>query len=201
MDDMTSCVKYKGYAIFKRVRIPRENMAMRYATVDASGKYSATSSTQLSRLAYVTMMQVRVFIVVDAARAMAKATTIAVRYSLRRRQGFNADESGEHRVLQYQTQQYRLFPLLAAAYAIRYSGMILHDQLESFQEAIHGDERMLKEMMGKMHAQISALKSYCTRITADGIEECRRCCGGHGYLVVKILLALRMGETMHLTSA
>jgi acyl-CoA oxidase len=33
-----------------------------------------------------------------------------------------------------------------------------------------------------IHASSSALKSFSTMIAADGIEECRRACGGHGFL-------------------
>ncbi len=33
-----------------------------------------------------------------------------------------------------------------------------------------------------MHASSSALKSFTTTIAADGIEECRKACGGHGFL-------------------
>ena len=33
----------------------------------------------------------------------------------------------------------------------------------------------------ELHALSSGLKALCTWVTADGIEECRRTCGGHGY--------------------
>lgn len=36
--------------------------------------------------------------------------------------------------------------------------------------------------MGRAHASLAGLKSVCTMIAADGIEDCRKCCGGHGYL-------------------
>lgn len=35
-----------------------------------------------------------------------------------------------------------------------------------------------------MHATVSCLKAYTTWECADGIEECRKACGGHGYLRV-----------------
>lgn len=40
-----------------------------------------------------------------------------------------------------------------------------------------GDVSLLKDV----HVYSSGLKSYCTKLGADGIEEARRCLGGHGY--------------------
>lgn len=37
--------------------------------------------------------------------------------------------------------------------------------------------------MARAHASLAGLKSLSTTIAAEGIEDCRRCCGGHGYLV------------------
>ncbi len=34
---------------------------------------------------------------------------------------------------------------------------------------------------GQVHATSAGLKAVTTWMTADGIEECRKCCGGHGY--------------------
>jgi len=34
-----------------------------------------------------------------------------------------------------------------------------------------------------LHVASSGLKALCSRITSDGIEACRRACGGHGYLL------------------
>jgi acyl-CoA oxidase len=53
-----------GFARFDHAVIPRRNMAMRFATVDESGNYSKKSvSDATSKVAYITMMQVRAFIV------------------------------------------------------------------------------------------------------------------------------------------
>lgn len=40
-----------------------------------------------------------------------------------------------------------------------------------------GDTSLLKDV----HVYSSGLKSYCTKLGADGIEEARRCMGGHGF--------------------
>jgi hypothetical protein len=38
-------------------------------------------------------------------------------------------------------------------------------------------------MLSELHATSSSLKVFCTDIAANGIEVCRRTCGGHGYLL------------------
>lgn len=43
-------------------------------------------------------------------------------------------------------------------------------------------EVITKTEVGDMHASLSALKSFTTTVAADGIEDCRKSCGGHGFL-------------------
>jgi len=43
-------------------------------------------------------------------------------------------------------------------------------------------EPVNKEDVTDVHASSSALKSFTTMIAADGIEEMRKACGGHGFL-------------------
>jgi acyl-CoA oxidase len=53
-----------GFARFDNVLIPRRNMAMKFASVDENGKYTKKSvSDATSKIAYITMMQVRALIV------------------------------------------------------------------------------------------------------------------------------------------
>ena len=38
------------------------------------------------------------------------------------------------------------------------------------------------DTLKQFHAASSSLKSMCTGVTAAGIEDCRKACGGHGFL-------------------
>lgn len=38
------------------------------------------------------------------------------------------------------------------------------------------------DTLKQFHAASSGLKSMCTGVTAAGIEDCRKACGGHGFL-------------------
>jgi acyl-CoA oxidase len=81
-----------GFARFENVIIPRRNMAMRFASVDEQGKYSKKNvSDATSKVAYLTMMQVRACICNEAVKNLAMGCAIAIRYSAVRLQGFRLD--------------------------------------------------------------------------------------------------------------
>jgi len=162
-----------GYCRFTHVRIPRDQMLMRYSKVSREGVYSKPPHAKLS---YGTMVIVRAGLVGSAYFALAKSATIAIRYSAVRRQG-NPEGSGgdESKILDYRIQQYRLLPLLAAAYALQFTGKYMYEVYEQLQKGLSsGDLSALPEV----HATSSGLKSLTTRIASDGIEECRKACGG-----------------------
>ncbi|KAK8951545.1 Peroxisomal acyl-coenzyme A oxidase 1 [Platanthera zijinensis] len=122
---------------------------------------------------------VRQKIVSSASSALSRAVCIAVRYSAVRRQFGSQDGGPETQVIDYKTQQNRLFPLLASAYAFRFVGEWLAWLYTDVTKRLQiGDFETLPEV----HASTAGLKSLTTSTTADGIEECRKLCGGHGYL-------------------
>jgi len=132
---------------------------------------------------------VRAIIVVHSARELSKAATIAIRYSAVRRQGYDADDTNpvkrENQILDYPSQQYRLLPLLAASVGFFFCGRAVQTLLAETEQALLSGEKGQAEVgqqMGRAHASLAGLKSLCTTIAADGIEDCRKCCGGHGYL-------------------
>jgi len=179
-----------GFARFTHVHIPRRNMAMRFATVDERGTYRLqNTSDAASKVAYITMMQVRAHIVNEAGKNLAISCTIAIRYSALRRQGFgNADQdvspsTQELQILDYKQQQYRLLHLLAASYCFFFTGRHILTKLKSIEQRLVSQKgTVTKTEVGDIHASTSALKSFCTTITADGMEDCRKSCGGHGFL-------------------
>ncbi|XP_024394934.1 peroxisomal acyl-coenzyme A oxidase 1 [Physcomitrium patens] len=166
-----------GFLRFDHVRIPRENMLMRLATVTKDGKY--VRSNKPRQLGYGAMVFVRQGIVIDASIYLSRAVTIAVRYSAVRRQFGNKDEPGELQVIQYRTQQSRLFPLLATAYAYRAVGFWMKSLYADVMKRLNDNDF---STLPEVHACTAGLKSITTSVTADGIEECRKLCGGHGFL-------------------
>ena len=84
----------------------------------------------------------------------------------------------EEIILNYQTHQYKLLPLLATAYAFHFTGTKITQLLQTFdQQAKKGSFSLLQQL----HAASSGLKSLTTGVVCEGIEICRQACGGHGY--------------------
>ena len=126
-----------GFAYFKNVVIPRRNMAMRFAEVDVNGKYRKKHvSDAASKIAYITMMQVRAMIVMGTAKALSMACTITIRYSAVRKQGYDEDGKTELQVLDYKQQQHRIFPLLSASYGIFFTGRKLWKHLKNIENRL-----------------------------------------------------------------
>lgn len=121
---------------------------------------------------------------------LARAATVAARYSAVRIQGSDAAnpkkitaDNGktvtvETPVLDYMMQQYRLVPIIAQAYACHFTGQQMHRMYNENQEKMaQGDFSYLADL----HASSSGLKSLTTTLAVAAIEDCRRACGGHGY--------------------
>ncbi|KAL0296277.1 UNVERIFIED_CONTAM: Peroxisomal acyl-coenzyme A oxidase 1 [Sesamum radiatum] len=166
-----------GLLRFDHVRIPRNQMLMRVSQVTREGKYKQSDVPR--QLVYGTMVYVRQTIVVDASSALSKAVCIATRYSAVRRQFGSQNGGPETQVIDYKTQQSRLFPLLASAYAFRFVGEWLKWLYMDVTQRLQANDF---STLPEAHACTAGLKSLTTSATADGIEECRKLCGGHGYL-------------------
>ncbi|XP_044530329.1 peroxisomal acyl-coenzyme A oxidase 1 isoform X1 [Gracilinanus agilis] len=164
-----------GYLKMDNCRIPRENMLMKYAQVKPDGTYVKPLSNKLT---YGTMVFVRSFLVGEAARSLSKACTIAIRYSIVRHQSEIQPGDPEPQILDFQTQQYKLFPLLATAYAFQFVGAYMKETYHRINVDINqGDLSELPEL----HALTAGLKAFTSWTANSGIEACRMACGGHGY--------------------
>nr|KAF6454504.1 acyl-CoA oxidase 1 [Rousettus aegyptiacus] len=164
-----------GYLRMNNYRIPRENMLMKYAQVKPDGTYVKPVSNKLT---YGTMVFIRSVLVGEAGQYLAKACTIAIRYSAVRHQSEIKPGEPEPQILDFQTQQYKLFPLLATAYAFYFVGAYIKETYHRINEGI--DQGDLSELP-ELHALTAGLKAYTTWTASSGIEVCRMACGGHGY--------------------
>ncbi|KAJ7705262.1 acyl-CoA dehydrogenase/oxidase C-terminal [Mycena rosella] len=168
-----------GYAIFTHLCVPRTHLLMGTAQVLRDGTYVAGPH---DKLVYSTMLFARKAIIDTVYLQLAQAVTIAIRYSVVREQGnlqFDASDSREIPILAFKSQNYRLFVLMARAFALLFAsrrGAKIYDEMIASRAS--GNHRAL----APAHANIAGLKAYVTQTTADGVEDARKCCGGHGYL-------------------
>ncbi|XP_017476850.1 PREDICTED: peroxisomal acyl-coenzyme A oxidase 3 isoform X2 [Rhagoletis zephyria] len=181
-----------GFVMFDQYRIPGENLLSKTGDIDEQGNYVSKIKDSRKRLgaSLGSLSAGRVNICSLAYVALSKAITIATRYSACRQQ-FGPDDSNEEwPVIEYQSQQYRLLPHLATAYALRIFTMWIGTaNVDLTFRTILGEDTSEKGM--EIHAISSAAKPICTWAARDGIQECREACGGHGYLKVAGLGDLR----------
>ncbi|GMF32389.1 unnamed protein product [Phytophthora lilii] len=168
-----------GWIQFDHVRIPRANMLRRYAQVSRDGKFSQTQHK--AQLAYAALLVNRGKIVTLSVGILEKAVTIAVRYAAVRRQGLQVNSEDSHaetRLLDYQTHQYRLMPMLARAYAYRLQTRYITRLLQQFDS--QGSD-ISEALLADIHGTMSGFKAFCTWDVQEGIDACRQSCGGNGY--------------------
>jgi alkylation response protein AidB-like acyl-CoA dehydrogenase len=106
--------KENGWMSFNQVRIPRTNMLSKFTHVDREGNFEIRGDI---RVLYSTMLFIRVMLIRTACFSLFGVLTISLRYaSVRRQFSTIKDSKKERRLIDYQTHQYKLLPLLALAY-------------------------------------------------------------------------------------
>jgi len=166
--------KDNGYLRLDKVRIPRENMLMKYCKVSKNGEFKIVGN---EKALYGIMLGVRLIIAGHSFRQLGFALTIAIRYSLVRTQ-FKDDTKAERKILDYQLQQEKLFPLLAQFYAMAFASQKVRKMVdENLVKCQSNDFSSLNET----HVTLAGTKAYYTYAISSGIEKCRLSCGGHGF--------------------
>ena len=168
--------KNNGWATFDSVRIPRDNMLMKYTRVDRQGNFSVEGDM---RVLYSVMMDIRLQLLLGSSKVLFKGLLIGGRYSAVRRQFKNTQGSRlETKLLDYQTQQMKLFPLLAAAFTF----LIAHNFVDQmYKELLQGIQKGKFDKLEVLHHLTSGMKSFFTQTAVDGAYLIRQSVGGAGY--------------------
>ncbi|EAR98581.2 peroxisomal acyl-CoA oxidase (macronuclear) [Tetrahymena thermophila SB210] len=167
-------VKDNGFVRFNNVRIPRENMLMRYAKVSKAGIFSQPGN---AKIGYAVMLQTRLAISCFFPRTLTQALNVAIRYSILRKQ-FNDSSNQERKILDYQTQQEKLLIPLAEIYGILISSYTIWDLNDDLLNRVQKDDF---STLNEMHVVVSGAKATWTETTLYYLEQCRLACGGHGF--------------------
>jgi acyl-CoA oxidase len=156
-------------------------MLMGHSVLRRDGTYTADDNRAI--LSYSVMLLIRGKMPAIFAVQLAQAVTIATRYSVVREQGLGLDNSLEKEltVMSYKSQHFRILTLIAKSYAMFFAGQhcnAQHADLKARQA--RGDHATLPAV----HALCAGLKAYVTAEAADGAEDARKLCGGHGFMSI-----------------
>lgn len=183
-----------GFILFKNYSVPRVSLLNKNADVNENGQYVARIKDQskLFGASLGALSTGRVTITMICSMYLTLATVIAIRYVAVRKQ-FGPNSKEEWPVIEFQVQQGRLFPHLAATYALstfahgfsKISRDFHIDMLTS------DDKNLISEKGMEIHALSSATKPLCAWTARDAIQDCREACAGHGYLKVSRLGDIR----------
>ncbi|TMW65698.1 hypothetical protein Poli38472_008340 [Pythium oligandrum] len=167
-----------GYCAFHNVRIPRDQMMMRYAKVLPDGTFIQPKS---DKFVYLTMVQVRAYLIIKCGHVLGQTTAITTRFSAARVQGRKPNNKGEFQVLDYQNQQNALFPYIALSYAAFFSGRNMIAMHDAALDIIKSGKGSFEDKLAELHAVSSGLKAWLAENVSNGVEALRRLCGGHGF--------------------
>eukprot|EP00656_Telonema_subtile_P055692 TRINITY_DN8697_c0_g1_i3.p1 TRINITY_DN8697_c0_g1~~TRINITY_DN8697_c0_g1_i3.p1 ORF type:complete len:633 (-),score=177.35 TRINITY_DN8697_c0_g1_i3:138-2036(-) len=178
-----------SYMRLSDVRIPRQHMLAKHQHVTADGTFVRQAGAA-GKSHYVSMLFTRGNLIRQAGGALARAVTVAARYSCIRKQGFVEHSSADYNapeqpVIQYSMQLYRVTRAVCTAYALKFVGRYMLDRFKTMEgDGADGAITIPPAAeLSELAATSAGLKGITTAIAANGIEDCRQCCGGNGYLL------------------
>lgn len=179
-----------GIIYFDNVRVPKDDMLDRFASVDEDGKFTSPIASDNRRFFTMlgTLVGGRIGIPRSGNAASKSGLTIAIKYGDQRRQ-FGPENAPEVPILNYRTHQRRLMPLLANVYALHFSLQYLTDRFINRTE----------DDMQEIEALAAGMKSVATWNTTSTLQECREACGGKGYMTENRIPDLKNDSDVYTT--
>lgn len=168
-----------GFIIFNNFRIPRENLLNRFSNVTEDGKFQAEIENDDQRfgLSLGALSSGRILLIFAGSSGLNYALKIALRFAAIRTQ-FGKPNEEETSLIEYPLHQYRLFPLVASAFAYFSSANIVYELWGKNTKRLFIPNN---PKLAEVHAIISVLKAMSTWNGYKGVQECRQACGGLGY--------------------
>jgi acyl-CoA oxidase len=177
-----------GRIWFDQVRVPRESLLDRYASVAPDGTYTSPIENPTKRFFTMlgTLIQGRISVSGASISATKVALTIAIRRGLTRRQ-FGLPGEEEALLLDYRTHQRRLLIPLATTYALSFA----QDRLIAELDAVFSDDEVSDRQRRELETLAAGVKAVATWHATETIQACREACGGAGYLKASRFAALK----------
>ena len=188
-----------GRIWFDRVRVPRDHLLDRFGRVDDDGCYVSPIASEGRRFFTMlgTLVAGRISIAGGGVSVAKTALTIAVRYSMRRRQ-FGPDGQPERPIFEFTTHRRALMPRLAATYGLHFA---VRDLTERFDRVMlqvaeagvaeagssESGERETREAdlreteLREIEVAAAGLKAATSWHAIDTVQVSREAMGGRGY--------------------
>ena len=189
-----------GWIRFDQLAVSRECMLSRWAEVDAAGAWAEKAGAG-GRTTYAALIATRVELFGQCSDVLKQAATIAVRYGCVRRQGWRAGQRGigeEVRLMDYETHQRRLLPIIAHAVAIQLTAKRVKSTVDAMLASLTTSSSSssvssssVLSALESVHATTAGMKSFATTYVNDAVEVCRQSLGGQGYSVYALLPGVR----------
>lgn len=160
-----------GFCMFNNYKISKDFLLSKSGDVDDAGNFVSQIKDPRKRMgkSLGALSGGRVTICEMATTYGIKAITIATRYAMSRKQFGPEDSDVEYPVIEYQAQQYRLLPHLAAIYAVQFFSTHIGKLYGSMSlKILMGEDTSMDGV--EMHALSSAAKSVCTWTVRDVIQ-------------------------------
>ena len=169
-------LKDNGYLAFFNHRVSKNAIMSRYIDITEDGGLVLQGNP---KVAYATMMLIRVFLLKFGYEASFYSIFISMKYLLFRTQFRTLPNSDEERKLfNYQTSQRKLLPIMATAFA----------NLFAYKKCFTIYDQMLDQIKNNKFGLMKELHSLCCGFKAYFMEEClanlkitRELCGAHGF--------------------
>lgn len=188
-----------GRIWFDHVRVPRENLLDRFATVTEDGRYESPISSAGRRFFTMlgTLVAGRISVAAASVSVAKRALIPAVRYSARRVQ-FGPDDGPERPILDFSTQRRALMPRLATTYGLHFA---VRELVERYDRLIHaqaaagsgagagvgagGDDRGqdldVEREVRELEVEAAGLKALTSWHAMDTLQAARESMGGRGF--------------------
>lgn len=189
-----------GRLCFTDVRVPRVNLLNRYGSVDSKGKYSSDIENPKRRFFVMlgTLVQGRVSLDGAAVVAAKVALQIAVTYANNRRQFPNGD-GVEKLLMDYQTHQYRLLPLVAETYAASFAHEELLAEFDDVFSRLSVSGGGEVDGMQDLETHAAVLKAVDTWHALNTLQQSREACGGSGFLQENHIVQMKSDFDIYVT--
>ncbi|KAJ3256042.1 fatty-acyl coenzyme A oxidase [Chytriomyces hyalinus] len=162
-----------GWIQLTNVRVPLNNMLMKWMQVDEEGNVSPPPHPAVM---YATLIPERISSLTGIKILVAQSVTIACRYGVTRRQG-----PGNPQIIDFQAQTVNMLPLVAGIYVYMNTEKRMEARWNRLQIAATEDPDTYLKELPDIHCISAGLKAVGTWWGSHAFETCRRACGGHAY--------------------